>query len=132
MSNLYFISEEFSKILNLSKDCKHSLNDIFTNLFIYASKNNLTEICPDYNIYILNDELKSIFTDFDNSNLLIRLKNDIQFSEDVSNHPLYLNSNISIETKKVALDRLKNLSFIDIHNNQKNLLRYLLEKNILN
>ena len=99
---------------------------VLQSLFIYASKNNLTEVCSEYNIYILNDELKTIFGDFDNSLLLKRLKNEIEFSENVSNHPLY--QNIDIESKKVALYRLKNSSFINIQNNKKDIVKYLLEK----
>ena len=128
MTNLYFISDDFSKILNLPSEGQYTLDEVLQSLFIYASKNNLTEICPEYNIYILNEELKIIFADFDNTSLLNNLQKDIDFLETVSNHPLYPDSNISIETKKVALDRLKNISFIDIQHNEKNLLRHLLEK----
>jgi len=128
MTNLYFISDDFSKILNLPSEGKFNLDDILQSLFIYASKNNLTEVCSEYNIYNLNDELKIIFEDFDNTSLLNNLQKDIDFLESVSNHPLYPESNITIETKKMVLEKLKNISFIDIQNNEKNLLRYLLEK----
>ena len=110
MTNLYYISDEFAKVLNLFPKQQYTLDEVLQSLFIYASKNNLTEVCSEYNIYILNDELKTIFGDFDNSLLLKRLKNEIEFSENVSNHPLY--QNIDIESKKVALYRLKNSSFI--------------------
>jgi hypothetical protein len=128
MTNLYYISDDFAVLLNLSTEEQYTLDEVLQSLFIYASKNNLTEICPEYNIYILNEDLKRFFEDFDNTLLLNNLQKDIDFLENVSNHPLYPDSNISIETKKVALHRLKNISFIDIQNNQKNLLRYLLEK----
>jgi hypothetical protein len=128
MTNLYFISDDFSKILNLPSEGKFNLDDILQSLFIYASKNNLTEVCSEYNIYNLNDELKIIFEDFDNTSLLNNLQKDIDFLESVSNHPLYPESNITIETKKMVLEKLKNISFIDIQNNEKKLLRYLLEK----
>lgn len=128
MNNLYFISDDFSKILNLPSEGQFDLDDILQSLFIYASKNNLTEVCSEYNIYNLNDELKIIFEDFDNTSLLNNLQKDIDFLESVSNHPLYPESNITIETKKMVLEKLKNISFIDIQNNEKNLLRYLLEK----
>lgn len=128
MNNLYFISDDFAKILNSSSESQYTLNEILQSLFIYASQHNLTEVCSEYNIYILNEELKTIFVDFDNSSLLNALQKDIDFLESVSNHPLYPESNISIETKKVALNRLKNISFIDIQNNKKNIVNYLLEK----
>ena len=126
MTNLYYISDEFAKVLNLFPKQQYTLDEVLQSLFIYASKNNLTEVCSEYNIYILNDELKTIFGDFDNSLLLKRLKNEIEFSENVSNHPLY--QNIDIESKKVALYRLKNSSFINIQNNKKDIVKYLLEK----
>ena len=128
MVNLYYISDDLAKILNLSSEKQYTLDDVLQNLFIYTSKNNLTNVCSEYNIYILNEELKKIFGDFDNTFLLNNLQKDIDFLESVSNHHLYSDSNINIETKKVALHRLKNISFIDIQNNEKNLLRYLLEK----
>jgi len=128
MTDLYYISDDFAGILNLSSDGQYTLDEVLQSLFIYASKNNLTEVCSEYNIYNLNDELKIIFEDFDNTSLLNNLQKDIDFLESVSNHPLYPDSNISIETKKMVLEKLKNISFIDIQNNEKNLLRYLLEK----
>ena len=128
MTDLYYISDDFAEILNLSSDGQYTLDEVLQNLFIYASKNNLTEVCSEYNIYNLNDKLKTIFEDFDNTSLLNNLQKDIDFLESVSNHPLYPESNITIETKKMVLEKLKNISFIDIQNNEKNLLRYLLKK----
>ena len=79
MTDLYYISDDFAEILNLSSDGQYTLDEVLQNLFIYASKNNLTEVCSEYNIYNLNDKLKTIFEDFDNTSLLNNLQKDIYF-----------------------------------------------------
>jgi len=147
MIDLYYITNnKFSKILNLNVSNLYELNHILLKFFEYASSHNLTEISPDHNIYILNEDLESIFINYDNSNLINKLniqinslKNELHFLNNVSTHPIYdsklessqiENLKINLESKNILLNRLTNIKFIDIENNDY-LVNYLLENRYL-
>jgi hypothetical protein len=142
----YIIDNNFSKILNLNLLNLYQLDIILLNFFEYASSHNLTEISPDHNIYKLNEELESIFINYDNSKLINKLnnqisslKNELNFLNNVSTHPIYNskldssqieNLKINLESKNILLNRLTNIKFIDIENKDY-LVNYLLENKYL-
>jgi hypothetical protein len=147
MMNLYYITNDnFSKILNLNPSNLYELDHIMLKFFEYVSSHNLTEISPEHNIYILNEELESIFINYDNSKLINRLNNQINslksehnFLNNVSTHPIYdsklessqiENLKINLESKNILLNRLTNIKFIDIENKEY-LVNYLLENKYL-
>ena len=143
MIDLYYITnDKFSNILNLNTNNAFEFDHILLKFFEYASSHNLTEISPDHNIYILNNELEAIFSNYDNPNLINKLniqinslKNELHFLNNVSTHPIYdskldfsqiENLKINLESKNNLLDRLTNLKFIDIED-KDHLVNYLLE-----
>jgi hypothetical protein len=145
MKKNYNLSEKFSKILNLTLDDSYDIDYIFVKLFEYASSNNLTEVSPNHNIYILDKKLEEIFLDFDNSSLtkkleieIIRLKSELNFLNDVSSHPIYNHDNFQITNlkntlncKENLLNRLKTIKFININDNRQELISYLENNKII-